>query len=285
VNLRRLFRINQWGKNTLVFLLPLSDGQIVGTNSDIGIITKSIFAFFALSLTSSGNYIINDIHDIREDQTHPFKRDRPIASGKISIGLGYLIGISGIFLGILLGFTLIGKNTGLAVLVFALIQFLYTRMLRSLQGLDLITISTLFVTRAAIPYTYAEVKISPWFLMIILFFSLSIISAKRLAELKNHVSRAVLKNYTETQLLILVAGFWVMSIASYASWIQNQVSVINVTWAFISIFPLITVFIRLLPQLLSKLAEQPEKHLFKDKLNMALACFWLVSYLLARGYL
>lgn len=42
---------------------------------------KTVLAFVAFCLESSGTYYWNDIHDVEADRQHPTKRNRPIASG------------------------------------------------------------------------------------------------------------------------------------------------------------------------------------------------------------
>mgnify|MGYP001565354299 CR=1 FL=1 len=77
----QLFRIQQWYKNLLIFL-PLVFAGLLGD-------PKSIFltclGFLALCFMSSTNYILNDIVDREKDKLHPEKKDRPIASGQISL--------------------------------------------------------------------------------------------------------------------------------------------------------------------------------------------------------
>src|SRR5574338_258224 len=77
----KLIRIPQWIKNLfvfvpLVFSLNLFNGEYF---------LKVLLGFFAFCLTSGIVYIINDIMDAEADRAHPRKRNRPVASGSITV--------------------------------------------------------------------------------------------------------------------------------------------------------------------------------------------------------
>ena len=83
----RLIRPHQWIKN-LVVLFPIFFGKALGNIESLyeGCITMIAFSFIASSI-----YCLNDIVDVADDRRHPKKRNRPLASGKISIAQGYAI--------------------------------------------------------------------------------------------------------------------------------------------------------------------------------------------------
>ena len=94
-------RIYQWTKNLvlfagLIFTLKFLDPPYV---------RDTVLGFFLFSLAVSGMYILNDILDIERDRLHATKRDRPIAAGKVPLGVaagwafGFLaVGLGGAFL-------------------------------------------------------------------------------------------------------------------------------------------------------------------------------------------
>ena len=77
----KLLRVQQWYKNTVVFVALLFSENLF----DPKLLVLSILAFFALSFVSSANYIINDIKDKEKDTKHPLRKNRPIAAGIVSI--------------------------------------------------------------------------------------------------------------------------------------------------------------------------------------------------------
>ena len=46
-------------------------------------ITRCNNFFFGISLISSATYVLNDLRDINIDKSHPIKKSRPIASGRL----------------------------------------------------------------------------------------------------------------------------------------------------------------------------------------------------------
>ena len=80
-NYLKLFRVKHWFKNLLIFV-PLFFSKML---FDYTMLMKTIYGFFAFSLLASSIYVINDMHDVEKDRLHPVKRQRPLASGKISL--------------------------------------------------------------------------------------------------------------------------------------------------------------------------------------------------------
>ena len=91
-NMLILMRPQHYIKNFLIFV-PLVFSKNL---SDFSLFGKTLLGFLAFSLLASVVYIFNDIHDVDADRLHEIKRNRPIASGKISIPVAY--GIIGVLL-------------------------------------------------------------------------------------------------------------------------------------------------------------------------------------------
>ena len=77
----KLIRVKHWIKNLLIFL-PIFFSKNLGNQEKI---ISVIIGFISFSFVASSIYIINDIRDVEKDRKHPIKKNRPIASGKISI--------------------------------------------------------------------------------------------------------------------------------------------------------------------------------------------------------
>ena len=75
-----VLRPQHWYKNLLVFLPVIFSLNLL----DTGLFFLSLQGFSLFCLASSGLYIINDLLDFKSDKIHPIKKQRPIASGKIS---------------------------------------------------------------------------------------------------------------------------------------------------------------------------------------------------------
>lgn len=74
----KLLRVRQWVKNLLVFL-PMFLAHTISVSHVI----LCLFAFFSLCFCASAIYVINDFCDLEHDRAHPFKKERPLASGAV----------------------------------------------------------------------------------------------------------------------------------------------------------------------------------------------------------
>jgi len=79
----KTMRLRQWPKNVFVFAALVFDRQLIALDPLL-ITTAALFLF---CLASSLVYIINDLADVEMDRQHPLKRNRPLASGQLSIQL------------------------------------------------------------------------------------------------------------------------------------------------------------------------------------------------------
>jgi len=75
----RSMRPRQWTKNLLVFAPIIFSGQLWRYE----LLLVNAIAFAVLCALSGCAYILNDLADVVEDQHHPARRDRPIASGRL----------------------------------------------------------------------------------------------------------------------------------------------------------------------------------------------------------
>ena len=80
IHIFKIIRPHQWVKNILVFV-PM----LMSHNLNINNFILSTKAFIIFSLVASSIYVVNDIVDIKSDQKHPYKKNRPLAAGLINI--------------------------------------------------------------------------------------------------------------------------------------------------------------------------------------------------------
>ncbi len=216
----RLARPGHWIKNLIVLLPVVFALQI----HSIDAWEKAFTAATAFCLASSFAYILNDIKDRRSDLSHPTKKNRPLASGQISVKTAVTEAV--IFL--LLTAAVLQKLSMLVVpviLAYILLQVSYTMLFKNKTLVDVICIALGFVLRAAGGAVAIKVTISPWLFIgmftICLFMGFCkrytevvIISNKKLAE--NH--RSTLIRYTPellTHLITLSAGIAITAFLLY----------------------------------------------------------------------
>ncbi|MBX3086064.1 MAG: geranylgeranylglycerol-phosphate geranylgeranyltransferase [Anaerolineae bacterium] len=78
-------------------------------------------------LISNGGFIVNDIFDVEIDRIN--RPDRPLAAGRISLTVGWIVYAVSTLVGILLGFAT-NAQAGLVALVIAIALFLYSAVLK-----------------------------------------------------------------------------------------------------------------------------------------------------------
>ncbi len=182
-DLVQILRPWQWSKNGIVFA-----GLIFSQNLLVpGYITRSFWAFAIFCVASSAVYILNDIFDIQRDRLHPRKKDRPLASGRVSIGAaGFLF--TGLLVLAVVGGIGLGQEFLLTLVVFLLLNIAYSVHLKNIVILDVMLIAISFVIRAvagvvALRPLGNEIDLSPWLLVCTLFLALFLALGKRKQEL------------------------------------------------------------------------------------------------------
>lgn len=237
LNLARAIRINQWTKNLVVFVAIIFSGKLL----DGELLARSLFAFATFCLLSSTSYIINDIIDAPADRRHPVKKNRPIASGAISIHQAILLAI--LFGGGALTVALVFDPAFfLLCLGFLFWQLLYSFVLKSYAVVDIFAISLSFIIRAFAGWVVTGFHIPVWLFLTIFFMSLFVAAIKRNAELSlaGSEARHTLAKYNQNFLNFLIYTFSTATILAYSlySYIEQPPFVITpVSIFFTSLFP------------------------------------------------
>lgn len=176
--LLKLIRPTQWLKNFVVLAALVFAGEINKTGNDL----KAFFALVIFCLLSSAVYIFNDFIDREQDRQHPIKKDRPLASGKVSAPVALILMF--IFAGIgltasfMLNMTFFYFSAG-----FVLFNLLYTVLLKNIVIVDVMSVSLSFVIRAYAGAAAISVPASKWMLINTLLLSLFLSFGKRRHEL------------------------------------------------------------------------------------------------------
>lgn len=201
----KLMRPDGWTKN-LVVLAGIIFSKHLGAVESLVLALKAVAAF---CLVSSAVYVINDIADREADSQHPVKRNRPIASGQVSVTEGLVLAAL-----LLAGSLWLAKGLGVPFLItvasyFALVV-VYSFALKRMVILDVLAIALGFVLRAAGGAIAVRVEISPWLLACTLLLALFLALAKRRAELfalgvESPRHRAILADYPKQFLDVLLS--------------------------------------------------------------------------------
>jgi 4-hydroxybenzoate polyprenyltransferase len=174
----KAIRVHQWLKNFLVFVTLLAAHKVWDTHAA----WAAILAFFAFSFGCSAVYIINDLVDLPADRTHPRKKDRPLASGALSVpaaitSIPILLLISAV---ICLG--LPGRFSVVLVGYFFL-TCLYSFWLKKQVIVDVMLLASLYTIRILAGAAATSILPSFWLLAFSMFLFLSLALIKRYSEI------------------------------------------------------------------------------------------------------
>lgn len=230
----KLARPHQWVKNVFVF-----PALVFGMKMrDLPAVGRVAMAFVAFCLISSGIYAFNDVLDREEDRLHAKKRNRPIASGRVSVKAGILLALGFVAAGLILSDVAgIGTDAHRGVLtigvIYVALMLAYNLSLKHHVILDVMTIAIGFLLRAAAGAMAADVQISPWLLVCTFTLCLFLGFGKRQCELGAFASaeeaanhRPTLIHYTPyllSHLLTISAGIAVLTFLFYTLDPQTQV--------------------------------------------------------------
>ena len=171
-------RPEQWTKNLIVFA-ALIFGQRLFDPAAVGL---SLAAFLIFCTLSGVVYLINDITDRESDQRHPYKRHRPIAAGRLqpSAALGWAALMSAAALGAAIW---VGPLFAAISATYLILFAGYSRILKHVVILDVLTIAIGFVLRAAAGAAAIAVPMSHWLLVCTILLALFLGLSKRRHEL------------------------------------------------------------------------------------------------------
>lgn len=174
----KLIRPTQWLKNFVVLAALIFAGEMNQAGNDL----KAFAALVIFCLLSSAVYIFNDFIDREQDRQHPIKKDRPLASGKVSLPVALLLMLIFVFIG--LGGSYMLNMTFLYFAVgFVLFNLLYTVLLKNIVIVDVMSVAISFVIRAYAGAAAISVPASKWMLINTLLLSLFLSFGKRRHEL------------------------------------------------------------------------------------------------------
>ena len=169
-------RPHQWIKNVVVFA-PL----VAAHQRSLGSYLAALGMFAALSACASGTYLLNDLLDLPYDRTHPRKRNRPLAAGRLPLLPAAGLGVALMALGTVAAFGL-SPTAGLSVLCYVLVTSAYSLSLKRRLFVDVAALALLFTIRTVAGAAVGAVTLSSWFLAFAFFVFLALAILKRQSE-------------------------------------------------------------------------------------------------------
>lgn len=282
-------RPNQWVKNFIIYTAILFSGKLF----EVDLFIQTTIGFVIFCLLSSTSYILNDIIDYPYDRKHPAKKNRPIASGQLSIPDAtfavFILTLVSLIMALFFSVPFF-----LIAFAFLLLHFLYSLYFKLKPVFDIFAISFSFMLRAFAGSVITGYHIQIWLLLTVFFISLFVATVKRHAELVVHgtETRSSLYHYKEHLLDFLTNTFATMTITAYSLYtflerpplIETRLSTVfdqvypsfeARKWFMITI-PLVVYGIARYAQLLYEKdkGEAPEKIITEDKPLIAALILW-----------
>lgn len=217
--LLKTMRPKQWVKNIFVFAALVFDEKLF----QLPFLLRTAAAFVLFCLISGTVYIINDIADREKDRQHPTKRNRPLASGRLSLQVAWA-GAAAFFACSTAGAFALDPALGGVILGYFVMQVAYSFLLKDLVIVDVLAIAAGFLLRVqAGVITAHAARFSPWLYICMTLLALFLGIGKRRGELvllagnaENH--RRVLDEYNLhflDEMIAMVTSSTVMAYSLY----------------------------------------------------------------------
>ncbi|HOE34635.1 MAG TPA: decaprenyl-phosphate phosphoribosyltransferase [Anaerolineaceae bacterium] len=272
-------RPRQWIKNLVIFAGLVFDRQLLQPEP----LLRVAAAVILFCLVSGLTYTINDILDVESDRMHPQKKNRPIASGKLSPRK------AGIFAAALSLFTFpaafaLSIEFGIICLVYTALMLSYSKWLKKIILIDVMVIALGFVLRVAAGVMVIKVNyFSPWLFVLTTLLALYLGFGKRLSEIKlleNQAGehREVLYGYTVpllNNLLVVVLSGILITYCLYT--FSSHPDGTNTMMMFTIPFVLYGIFRYMVILENSSLGSSPEEVLLNDLPLKVTVFLWALS--------
>ncbi len=173
-----VLRPHHWIKNCLVFL-PLAS---LHRFFDFDLLGRATLAFIAFNLCASSVYLLNDLMDLPADRSHPRKKKRRLACGRIRLAHALLMMpllLAGAF-GIAWH---LSPGVAAVLALYCVVMIGYSLKLKDLAIVDVLVLAGGYAMRVAAGSLAVDIKVSAWLLTFCMFLFFSLALIKRYAEL------------------------------------------------------------------------------------------------------
>jgi 4-hydroxybenzoate polyprenyltransferase len=275
----RSMRPEQWTKNLIVFAalifgLRLFDPAAVGS---------SLAAFLIFCALSGVVYLVNDVMDQGADRLHPLKSRRPIAAGELSPRTALIAAV-------VMGAAAIAAawwlrpEFGLVAAAYVGLFAAYSRVLKHVVILDVLTIAIGFVLRAAAGAVVIDVPMSHWLLVCTILGALFLGLTKRRHELTLLADtatghRPILEEYTPyllDQMIGVVTASTLMAYIIYCTSLETIEKFGTDRLVLTTPFPIYGIF-RYLYLVHQRGAGTPSDVLLTDRPILACIVLWTLA--------
>ena len=281
----QLLRPLQWLKNMFVFAPIFFSSNLL--KGDYFWPTLVVFASFCL--ISSSIYCFNDLQDVEADRQHPKKCTRPIASGAVSVRVGYtlmLICTIGAFVLLPLAKSPNTPYLYLIVATYWLMNMAYCVKLKQYAILDVSIIAIGFVMRVLIGGLVTDIWISHWLVMMTFLVTLFLALTKRnddyrLYEQTGQKPRVSITGYNKSFINEATAIVASVTLVCYIMYTMSEevIARMGTRYVYLTSGWVLAGLLRYLQNMIVfGLSGSPTKSLVKDHFVQFCVLGWIVSF-------
>ena len=280
-NIFKLIRPHQYIKNLFIFLPLFFAGQV----NNVELLIEALLAFSAFSLSASAIYILNDYHDIKEDQQHPKKKYRPLASGAISkksaivlMSLFFIAGVSSM--------GVISVKALMVLGAYITLNIAYSFFLKHIALLDVTIIAVGFVLRLFVGSTVTGIPLSMWIVIMTFLLALFMALAKRRDDVLLFLNtgkkmRKVIDGYNVQLIdgaMMIMASVVIVSYILYTTSVE-VVQRLNSQYLYLTAIFVILGIMRYLQIAFVELdSGSPTRIVLKDRFIQITILAWILSF-------
>jgi 4-hydroxybenzoate polyprenyltransferase len=278
IGLLKTLRPRQWIKNLFVGV-PLFFAQRLG---DTEALWRVVAAFALFCAVSGAVYVINDLVDVDKDRAHPKKKDRPIASGRVSVVVARAYVALAVPVALAVGAWLHPLYAAALATYFA-VNLAYCFKIKQVAYLDVVSIAIGFVLRLLSGAFVIDVQPSPWLLVETALLSMFLGFGKRAHELGSRenatTTRPSLEVYDSRVLRVVLYSLAIATAGVYVAYTRSEHVATTFTgaplWWTIP-FPIVGIlrFVHLVTT--RHAAESPTEEMLRDPLFMGNFVAWLI---------
>ncbi len=291
----KLLRPKDWAKNLFLFIPLFFSGNLFSQE----VYPYLFLGFIAFSFIASSIYIINDYRDIADDQKHPVKSKRPLASGAVSKNAALIICGLLILFGFVAGY-LVKEKFLFVLAIYFFLNLAYSFGLKTIPILDIIIVAIGFVLRVKGGAIIANVGLSEWLNIMVFLLALFMAIGKRRDDVLLKLSsgtdmRKSIKGYNLEYLNVVLSLVCAVIVVAYFMYTMSpdvQKSLANMgpagtnpgTGAYRLYYTCLFVLAGIMRYLqiifVQASSGSPTKILYKDKFIQITILLWIASFYL-----
>jgi len=241
----------------------------------------------AFSFIASSIYIINDYRDIKDDQKHPEKSKRPLASGAVSKTVAVIICVILILAGFSIAYFLRDKFFFILCIYFIL-NLAYCFGLKTIPVLDIIILAIGFVLRVKAGAVIIVTGLSEWLTVMVFLLAIFMAIGKRRDDVLLKLSsgndmRKSVKGYNLELLNVLLSLVCAVIIVAYFMYTMSSEVLLRLgTYRlyYTCVFVLAGIMRYLQIIFVQSASGSPTKILYKDRFIQVAILLWIISFYL-----